>query len=170
MIDRWLDLGGRPSARLHFDFAWTCASMFGECSDRPYLCSMPRVENESSFHQVYLAGPLQWLPRNLLCISAGEYLRGKRGDHLEFSLVFVDIVGIKIGLYVSALGTVGVVSLWLSRQHGGRKKLHAGCSTSWLEKREVGKPSIECIQKHSDHAVDWFLVSPGLTLRWSRSL
>ena len=68
---------------------------------------MPRVENESSFHQVDLAGPLQRLPRNLLCISAGEYLRGKRGDHLEFSLVFVDIVG----LYVSALGTVGVVSL-----------------------------------------------------------
>ena len=31
----------------------------------------------------------------------------------------------------------------------------------WLEKREVGKPSIECIQKLSDHAVDRFLVSPG---------
>ena len=37
----------------------------------------------------------------------------------------------------------------------------------WLEKREVGKPSIECIQKLSDHAVDRFLVSPGLTLRGS---
>ena len=40
----------------------------------------------------------------------------------------------------------------------------------WLEKREVGKPSIECIQKLSDHAVDWFLVSPGLTLRGSLDL
>ena len=39
-------------------------------------------------------------------------------------------------------------------------------------KREVGKPSIECTQKLSDHAVvsvDWFLVSPGLTVRGSRS-
>ena len=36
-------------------------------------------------------------------------------------------------------------------------------------KREVEKPGIECIQKLSDHAVDWFLVSPGLTLRGSRS-
>ena len=38
-----------------------------------------------------------------------------------------------------------------------------------LGKREVGKPGIECIQKLSYHAVDWFLVSPGLTLRGSRS-
>ena len=34
-----------------------------------------------------------------------------------------------------------------------KKKMHAGCSAS-QEKREVGKPGIECIQKLSDHAVD----------------
>ena len=47
------------------------------------------------------------------------------------------------------------------------KKMHAGCRQRWLEKREVGKPSIECVQKLSDHAVDRFLVSPGLKLRGS---
>ena len=68
--------------------------------------------------------------------------------------------------------TVGGVSSWLARQHAGRKKkkntrgLHA---QRWLEKIEVGWPSIECIQKLSDHAVDWFLVWPGLTLRGSWS-
>ena len=40
--------------------------------------------------------------------------------------------------------------------------MHAGCREI---DREVGKRSIESIQKLSDHAVDGFLVSPGLRLR-----
>ena len=53
---------------------------------------------------------------------------------------------------------------------GGLQKKNAHGLQRWLEKREVGKPSIECIQKLSDHAVDRFLVSPCLTLRRSRFL
>ena len=51
-----------------------------------------------------------------------------------------------------------------SAAHGPQKKNARGLQLE-LEKREVGKPSIECIQKLSDHVVDWFLVSPGLRLR-----
>ena len=51
----------------------------------------------------------------------------------------------------------------------GPQKKNAHGLQRWLEKREVGKPSMECIQKLSDHAVDWFLVLAGLTLRGSRS-
>ena len=67
------------------------------------------------------------------------------------------------------------VFLWLARQHAGRKKNARGLQKNarGLQrkqgKREVGKPGIECIQKLSYHAVDWFLVSPGLTLRGFRS-
>ena len=69
-------------------------------------------------------------------------------------------------LQIRVTRTVGGVSLWLARQHAGRKKKNArGLAGLQLEKREVGKPCIESIQKLSDHAVDWFLVLPGLTLR-----
>ena len=64
---------------------------------------MPKVENESSVHQVYWAH-FNDCPSTFFYISAGESLRGKRGNYLEYSLVFVDIVENKIGLCVSPLG------------------------------------------------------------------
>ena len=38
------------------------------------------------------------------------------------------------------------------------------CTRDAARNKEVVIPSIEFIQKLSNHAVDWFLVSPGLTL------
>ena len=55
-----------------------------------------------------------------------------------------------------------------SAARGPQKKNARGLQRK-LGKREVGKPGIECIRKLSYHVVDWFLVSPGLTLRGSRS-
>ena len=46
-----------------------------------------------------------------------------------------------------------------------KKKMHTGAAAMHRKKLEVGKPGVESMQKFSDHAVDWFLVSPGLTLR-----
>ena len=67
-------------------------------ADHSYLCS----KNEKrgfGFQSL-----VQRHPRHRLFIFAGESLRGKRCDHLEFSLVLLPIVGVRVGRYVFVLG------------------------------------------------------------------
>ena len=67
-------------------------------ADHSYLCS--KDEKRGFGFQ----SPVQRHPRHRLFIFAGESLRGKRCDHLEFSLVLLPIVGVRVGRYVFVLG------------------------------------------------------------------
>ena len=67
-------------------------------ADHSYLCSK---DEKRGFGFQSL---VQRHSRHHLFIFAGESLRGKRCDHLEFSLVLLPIVGVRVGRYVFVLG------------------------------------------------------------------
>ena len=116
-IDRWPDLarslrsGSALHARLRPNnrsfrrgaqrIARTLSPKF-RCSksaaDHSYLCSKDEKRGFGFQNLV------QRHPRHRLSIFAGESLRGKRCDHLEFSLVLLPICGIRVGRYVFVLG------------------------------------------------------------------
>ena len=67
-------------------------------ADHSYLCSK---DEKRGFGFQSL---VQRHPWHRLFIFAGGSLRGKRFDHLEFSLVLLSIVGVRVGRYVFVLG------------------------------------------------------------------